>query len=253
MIIETPVTSQTADSETDAPFAEPAARLRRPRLAVTATLPHPTEYVLALGGEFAQWAYDEERVKEHRGRWRELFGRGAEAKLDVEVGPGNGYFFAHRAAAHPDRLLVGLELKYKPLIQSIRRALRAGAKNARIGRYDAACIEDIFAVGEIDNVFIHHPDPWPRKRDWKHRLIQDDFLKTLHGLMRPGSFVNFKTDSEDYFDWALPIVERSDFKLTRQTRDLHKSEWAAENFVTHFEQIFLQKGQPIFYCRFEKP
>lgn len=232
--------------------SSPVARLRRPRLAVTKTLPHPTEYVLALGGEYANWAYDEERVKEHRGEWRKLFGREASTKLDVEVGPGNGYFFAHLAQKNSDRLLVALELKYKPLIQSIRRALRNGSTNARIGRYDASCIEDIFAAGEIDNVYIHHPDPWPRKRDWKHRLIQDEFLKTLHGLMREGSFVNFKTDSEDYYDWALPIIERSAFKISRQTRDLHKSEWASENFVTHFEQIFLQKGQPIFYCRFER-
>ena len=101
-------------------------------------------------------------------------------------------------------------------------------------------------------MFIHHPDPWPRQRDYKHRLIQTEFLETLYGLMRAGSFVNFKTDSEDYYDWALPLIQQSKFKVTRQTRDLHQSEWAGENFVTHFEQLFLQKGQPIFYCRFEK-
>lgn len=227
-------------------------RTRRPRLVETKTLPNPTEYVLALNGEYRDWAYDEERCQQNRGHWRSLFGQPDSAALDLEIGTGNGYFFAHRAAINLDRLLVGIELKYKPLIQSIRRARRNGSVNARIARYDASCIEDLFAESELNHIFIHHPDPWPRKRDWKHRLIQDEFLKTLWPLMRAGSFVDFKTDSEDYFDWALPIFEKSQFKKLRATRDLHRSEWASDNFVTHFEQIFLQKGQPIFYCRFEK-
>ena len=228
-------------------------RQRRPRMVETKTLPKPTEYVLALNGEYADWAYDEERAKQHRGKWRRQFGVEDLAPMDLEIGTGNGYFFAHRAVSEPSRSLIGMELKYKPLIQSIRRARRDGAENARIARYDAACLEDIFAAEELNHVFIHHPDPWPRKRDWKHRLIQDPFLETLWGLMRPGSFVNFKTDSEDYYDWALPIFEASKFRKLRATRDLHQSEWASENFVTHFESLFLQKGQPIFYCRFEKP
>lgn len=241
---------------------EPKARIRRPRLVETKSLPNPTEYVLALTGEYRDWAYDEERAKENRGVWRKLFGAHStltsaeisnETPMDLEIGTGNGYFFAHRAVSCPDRLLVGMELKYKPLIQSIRRARREKSTNAMIARYDANCLEDLFAEGELNHVFIHHPDPWPRQRDWKHRLIQDEFLELLWPLMRPGSFVNFKTDSEDYYDWALPIFEKSKFKKLRATRDLHRSEWASENFVTHFESLFLQKGQPIFYCRFEKP
>ncbi len=235
------------------PKDTPTARIRRPRLVETKTLPNPTNYVVALNGEFAAWAYDEERAKVHRGEWRKTYGVSPSAPLDLEIGTGNGYFFAHRAKVEPTRSLIGMEVKYKPLIQSIRRARREGSENARIVRYDASCLEDIFAPEELDHVFIHHPDPWPRQRDWKHRLIQTEFLDILWSLMRPGSFVNFKTDSEDYYDWALPLFESSKFKKLRATRDLHKSEWATENFVTHFESLFLQKGQAIFYCRFEKP
>lgn len=237
---------------------EPKNRIRRPRLVETKSLPNPTEYVLALTGEYREWAFDEERAPKNRGAWRKLFGDESyrssdQTPLDLEIGTGNGYFFAHRATNSPERLIVGIELKYKPLIQSIRRARREKCVNARIARYDANCLEDLFAEGELNHVFIHHPDPWPRKRDWKHRLIQHEFLNLLWPLMRPGSFVNFKTDSEDYYDWSLPIFEKSKFKIVRATRDLHRSEWASENFVTHFESLFLQKGQPIFYCRFEKP
>jgi tRNA (guanine-N7-)-methyltransferase len=160
---------------------------------------------------------------------------------------------AHHAAQNPDRVIVGLELKYKPLIQAIRRCLRLGSTNVRVGRYNAVLIKDLFADAELDRVFIHFPDPWERLRQNKHRLIQDSFLQDLFHLLKPGSYVEFKTDSRDYFEWTLERVNRSSFQICASSFDLHHSEWAASNFVTHFEQIFLRKNLPIHFVRFEKP
>lgn len=224
-------------------------RKRTPRLVTAKTLPNPTVYVEMLYGEYKGWAFDEADAKGLRGAWRSKFGVTTDAPLDLEIGTGNGYFFAHQASAFPDRSLLGLEIKFKPLIQSIRRARKAGATNARIARYDAACIEDVIGPSEVNNVYIHHPDPWPRLRDHKHRLIQDEFLRTLFTLMRPGGVVSFKTDDESYFDWAVEHFGRSQFRVLKSTRDLHRSEWAETNFITHFERLFLQKGQPIFWTQ----
>lgn len=226
------------------------ASAKRPRLKLTRDLLKPTEYVRLLNGEFSQWAFNEERALELKGRWRQaVYQAGEGAPVDLEIGTGNGYHFAHLATKSPERGLLGIELKFKPLIQSIRRALKAGAENARIARYDAAQIGDLFDEGELNNVYIHFPDPWPKERQWKHRLIQDDFLIMLHKLMRPGTFVDFKTDSLDYFEWAMERFRKSPFELTRETRDLHHSEWKDENFVTHFERIFLNQGVKINYAR----
>ncbi len=221
-------------------------------MALTRNLRRPTEYVTMLNGEYSDWAFNEERAPRLKSKWREEFAVSSEHPLDLEIGTGNGYFFAHLANTNPERALVGIELKFKPLIQSIRRAVRGGAKNARIIRYDAVRLDDLFATGELNNVYIHHPDPWLKKRQWKHRLIQTEFLVELYRLMRPGSFVDFKTDSRDYFEWAVPLFKASPFMLARETWDLHKSEWQSENFVTHFETIFLNKGQPIHYARLTK-
>lgn len=218
------------------------------KISRTRDLPSPNEYVQALLGECSQWAYDEERVLDFKGQWRKEFGVSDETPLDLEIGTGNGYHFAHRAETHSDRMLVGLELKYKPLIQSIRRALRAECKNARMARYNAVMVNDIFMEGELNNVFIHHPDPWLKSSQNKHRLIQDQFLRDLFKLQKSGTEVEFKTDSEDYFDWALPKFETSPYKVVGWTRDLHNSEFAERNFVTQFENIFLRKGQPIYYA-----
>src|SRR5262245_28146921 len=95
-----------------------SGQLRVPR---TKTIPAPNPYIQAIYGEFAPWTYDEEKTPEFRGRWREqAFAAGAGMPLDLEIGTGNGLHFAHLAAAHPERCLLGIELRYKPLIQSIR-------------------------------------------------------------------------------------------------------------------------------------
>ena len=222
---------------------------RRKNLSKTAELPHPNPYALMLMNEYKNKAFDEDRVEEFKGSWREkVLGVEKDFPVDVEIGTGNGYHFAHAASKNLKRGLLGFEIKYKPLIQTIRRALKAGAEdNAYVIRYDASQITKVFEKDEINNVYIHHPDPWSKKRQWKHRLIQEGFLEDLHSLMRPESFVEFKTDNEDYFDWAEEIFENSKFKVEFKTRDLHNSERADTNFITHFENIFLRKGQPIFY------
>ena len=219
---------------------------------------HPNIYVEKLYQEFKGIAFDEEDAPKLKGQWRENgFSKLSTAArsglaLDLEIGTGNGYHFAHLAKKNPQRLLVGIELKFKPLVQSIRRALKAGCMNVSITRFDANLLTQIFAQNEIDNVYIHHPDPWPRRRDWKHRLIQHQFLDELFELQKPGTYVDFKTDSLEYFDWAEEKFSQSRYHVGRSTRDLHRSEWATENFITHFEKIFLNKNQPIYYCRLQK-
>ena len=217
-------------------------------------MPNPNIYVQGLLGEYSPWSYDEERAPTFRGEWRsKAFGVGPDAPVDLEIGTGNGLHFAHHAATHPQRCLIGLELRYKPLIQSIRRVRRTGGENARIARYNAALLPELFVEGEINDVFIFFPDPWEKSRNHKHRLIQDQFLERMFQMQRPGSRLYFKTDSQDYFRWSLTRFERGPYKIEAQTFDLHKSEFAATNFVTQFERIFIRQGLAIGYACLLKP
>ncbi len=228
--------------------------MNRIDISLSRNLLSPNLYVGLMNGEFSPWAFNEERAPKLKGHWREeAFEVAPVEPMDLEIGTGNGNFFAHRATKFPSRNLVGIELKYKPLIQSIRRALNAGAKNARIARYDAFFLEDLFEPGEINDVFIHFPDPWEGRTKWvKNRLVRPENLEMLFRLQRPGSTLEFKTDSLEYFDWAEEHLKNSPYKVEYITRDLHQSEWAKENFVTHFESLFLKKGQPIYAARLAK-
>lgn len=227
--------------------------LRRPQLSLTRTIPKPTYYISAIDGEFSEFAFNEERAAHYKGIWRnEVFKIKDETPIDVEFGTGNGQHFSHRALLDPSRAIVGFELKYKPLIQSIRRALIGGAKNARILRYHAHNVDLVFAHNEINNVYIHFPDPWERPKKFKNRIVCETFLKRLYDLQVEGSFVEFKTDSREYFLWALEEIARTPYKLEFKTLDLHNSIEREINFVTTFEKIFISQGIPINACRLVK-
>ncbi len=210
-------------------------------------------YVEQMYSEFKDWSFDDE-AQANKGYWRERVFKLShdQVPLDIEIGTGNGTHFAQLAKNNSDRLLVGLELKYKTLVQSIRRTLRAGCTNARMVKYSADDIQDLFVENEINDVYIHFPDPWPKKRHHKNRIIQKTFLTELHRLMKPGSYLEFKTDDRPYFDWAMKHFAQSAFKIVFYTEDLHQSFRKDKNFVTHFESLFLKRNEPIFYCRLKK-
>jgi tRNA (guanine-N7-)-methyltransferase len=225
------------------------SRSAQMRVSRTKDVPIPNAYISALLGEYAQWSYDEERAPTLRGEWRAKAFLSAETTaLDLEIGTGNGLHFAQRSAEFPERCLLGIELKYKPLIQSIRRALQGGQTNVRIARYNAYLLPELFVPQELNDVFIFFPDPWEKSRNHKHRLIQDLFLARLFEVQRPGSRLFFKTDSHDYFKWSLTRFARSPYTIEGHTFDLHQSPFVVGNFITQFERIFMQQGVPIGYA-----
>ena len=225
----------------------------RPLINKTSTLPRPNLYAQALENEFRSKAFSEERAPDNKGKWRRLFNVSDSVPLDLEIGTGNGLFFSHHAAQNPQRTLVGLELKYKPLIQSIRRAQNAGCQNAAIARFHAFNLDQLFEVGEIHDVYLHFPDPWTSPKKPRNRLTNSWLLNLIYDLQTPGSFLNFKTDSLDLFKWSLEEIQKTSYQIEFQTFDLHHSEFREKNFQTGFEKIFLNQGIKINFVRLKKP
>ena len=225
------------------------------QISRTDSVPKPNEYIVSLKEDYKDHAYDEVKCLEFKGKWRtQSFQQGSDMPMDLEIGTGNGTHFAHYAKTHKDRLLLGMELKYKPLVQSIRRVIQDGCgDHVRIMRYNALRVDDLFDKDELNNVFIYFPDPWvKRKKTWKHRIVSQEFLETLYPLQKENSFVQFKTDSREYFDWALKEIAKSPYKIEFQTYDLHNSFWAEKNFRTQFENIFLNQKIPINFVILRK-
>jgi tRNA (guanine-N7-)-methyltransferase len=228
---------------------------RRARINITRLLRSPNAYTIALDNEFKDYAFNEERAPLNKGKWRsDVFKCDAEKPVDVEIGTGAGMHFAHHALKNPSRYLVGLELKYKPLIQTIRRAHLGGQRNSAICRFHAFDLEQLFENGEINNVFIHFPDPWTTPRKPKNRVVNRVILDQIYEMQRPGSFLEFKTDSREYFIWALDEIKESKYKVEFQTLDLYKDGgvYLEQNYQTTFEKIFIRQKIEINFVRLVK-
>ena len=124
-----------------------------------------------------------------RGNWRSL--KPDCTALWVEVGCGKGKFTAETAQANPDVLLIAVERCREAMVVAMEKASQMGLTNVFYIDADVACIEDIFAAGEIDRLFINFPDPWPRKKNAKRRLTHRSFLDKYCRCVREGGELHF--------------------------------------------------------------
>ncbi len=116
---------------------------------------------------------------EKKGTWKSL--KPDATALWVEVGCGKGKFTAETAQANPDVLLIAVERCREAMVVAMEKARDMGLTNVFFIDMDVANIEDIFAPGELDRLFINFPDPWPRKKNAKRRLTHRGFLDKYQG------------------------------------------------------------------------
>ena len=112
-----------------------------------------------------------------RGNWRSLMPQARELRL--EIGCGKGKFTVETAALEPDVLFVAVERVQEALVLAMEKALSMGLKNVYFLSIDAARLEEYFAPGEVDLIYLNFCDPWPRKKNAKRRLTFHTFLKKV--------------------------------------------------------------------------
>ena len=126
-----------------------------------------------------------------------LFGRRAPCTL--EIGFGNGQNLAERAAREPAADFIGVEVHPPGVGQLLLAAARAGCDNLRVIAHDAVeVLERQIPCGSLDEVQILFPDPWPKKRHHKRRLLQSAFIELAASRLRPGGRLHIATDWEPY-------------------------------------------------------
>lgn len=181
-----------------------------------------------------------------KGLWKkEVFGN--DNKIHIEIGMGKGRFLMDMAALHPDINYVGIEKYSSVLLRAIQKQEQLLLPNVVFIRMDAENICDVFAPSEVDRIYLNFSDPWPKDRHAKRRLPSREFLKRYDKILVPDGVVEFKTDNEDLFNFALEEVEPAGWTLDAVTRDLHNDPVMNENNVmTEYEERFSSMGNPIF-------
>ncbi|MGE0625157.1 MAG: tRNA (guanosine(46)-N7)-methyltransferase TrmB [Pseudomonadales bacterium] len=141
--------------------------------------------------------------------WAARFSRAA--PLGVEIGFGMGHALLDWAEAEPDMNLVGIDV-YRPGIGALLAGCaERGCEHLLVVEGDARVVIDtLFAPASIREVRIFFPDPWPKKRHHKRRLVSSAFVRLLASRMLPGGRLRLATDWEDYAGWMLDVLDAED-------------------------------------------
>jgi len=170
-----------------------------------------------------------------------LFGRAAPKIL--EIGFGMGETTAAIAQAHPEADYLGVEVHSPGVGSLLKRIAALGLANLRIIQHDAAeVLEHMITPGSLDGVYIFFPDPWPKKRHHKRRLMQPAFTALLASRLKPGGYLHVATDWEHYAQQMLDVLSAEPALENTAGRF---AERPATRPLTKFERRGLNLGHPV--------
>ena len=207
--------------------------------------------------EFHPWALATDDAEALRGTWRRTLGLADDAPLILEIGPGNGFFFREVAQRFPEAGLVGIEIRFKRVWLTAKKALAEGLERFRVVHHHAAHLPRLFAEGELDGVYANHPDPWPKDRHHKHRLLTPLFRANLEVCLKPKGEFWLKSDFTDYGPLACDLFNDSSWSPIAFSADIHSGGvplekeapedarfWAAD-IITNYESKHIAMGSQI--------
>jgi tRNA (guanine-N7-)-methyltransferase len=145
---------------------------------------------------------------------------------ELEIGFGGGEYLIAQAQARPRTGFIGVE----PFVNGMAKALAAiessKLQNIRLHFDDAVNLMAWLPQNSLARIDLIHPDPWPKRRHWKRRFVQDAMILRVARILRPGGEFRFVTDIADYAAWTLQRLLRSaDFEWTAQGADDWRKAW----------------------------
>lgn len=155
------------------------------------------------------------RIENIRKLCAPIFEEAAEKKITLEIGCGKGHYLSAYAAANPHETCVGIDLISERVRDGERRAGNKNASNAHFVKAEASEFLDALpSDARLEKIFIFFPDPWPKKRHHRRRLMQGEFLDYLRGFCASGTKLYFRTDFAEYFEWTREVLnENSNWQI----------------------------------------
>jgi len=167
--------------------------------------------------------------------------------LEVELGCGDGSFLVQWAKAHPQHNFLGVERLLGRLRKVDRKGLRAGLANLRLLRIEASYfMEYLLPPASVHALHIYFPDPWPKRRHRKHRLINEHFTRMAARVLVPGGILFLRTDDADYFSQMKLVFESNARFCAVETRADLSAIW------TDFERDFQTRGVAVLRAAYQR-
>ena len=188
----------------------------------------------------------------YKGRWQQDFFRN-EKPLVLELGCGKGEYSVGLAKMHPERNYLGIDIKGARFWRGAKTALEEDLENVGFLRSQIELIDQLFAEGEVDEIWITFPDPQIKYKRTKHRMTNTEFLQKYKKILKPGGTVNLKTDSEFMHGYTLGLLHGEGHEILHANHDVYKNDYSPKEVIglqTFYEKQYLEQGKPITYIKF---
>ena len=188
-----------------------------------------------------------------KGNWRKDFFCN-DNPIVLELACGKGEYTTGLAPHFPEKNFIGVDKKWDRMwvwLQDVREKL---LNNAGFLRTIIHHLDRFFAPGEVEEIWIVHPDPRPKKADARRRLTHPRFLSLYEQILIVGWLIRLKTDDLDLFAYSLDMFVQEWWEVLVQTTDLYTSDLLVDHYdiQTHYEQKFVWQWRKICYGVFRK-
>lgn len=184
-----------------------------------------------------------------KGKWQADFFH-SQSPIVLELGCGKGEYTVGLAEANPDKAYIGIDIKGARMYTGARMALDGDMTNAAFLRTEIQLIENFFAPGEVDEIWITFPDPQMKKVN--KRLTSTRLLSAYRNILKPGGIINLKTDSPFLFEYTRRLAELNGLEILDISTDLHNEgrDDATTRYRTAYETQWISRGKSIKFISF---
>jgi tRNA (guanine-N7-)-methyltransferase len=193
-------------------------------------------------------------AKDYKGKWAEVFGN--DNPIHAELGMGKGRFISEMSLKYPDVNFIGIDM-YDELIRKSSEKARAahgieketgGIDNLRLVLFNIEHIEEAFADGELERIYLNFSDPWPKKKHARRRLTHRGFLDKYIRILNARGEIHLKTDSQSLFEFSLNSFADRGLRMRNISLHLHGEGIHPDHVMTEYETKFAGQGMNIHRC-----
>ncbi len=166
----------------------------------------------------------------------------------IEIGSGNGNFLINLAETNPNKFYIGIEIRRKRVLQCAFKSYKRNLDNIKFIYADAkiVLISKKIQKQSVGEYYLTFPDPWSKNKHKQNRMINNDFIKTIHSSLVPEGKFTIATDNKNYMMETLDTIEyNGQFEYLLKDKVSNK----LENFYqSYFEKLWREQGREIYYC-----
>lgn len=168
--------------------------------------------------------------------------------LYLEIGHGKGKFIINFAKMEPKINFIGIEKFASVQVYAVKKIQDKNFDNIVFLLADAVQIDEFIKKESVDKIFINFPDPWPKEKHSKRRLLYKNYLEKYYYILKEKGIIELKTDNLNFFNFAKEEVSKMD--KWENCSDIESK--YDENITTEYEEKFLNLNKEIFYLKIQK-